>query len=135
MAVHTTLLTSNRNVSRQILDQEITVKAYIDCSDTALVSGDYYRLFYYPANTFLNEVVVITETVEGAAETTDITDDETGTTTLISSADLNTDNAITKYTTGLFKPAVGYISVKPDHALTVAAFWVIAKFTTVKTTD
>jgi hypothetical protein len=135
MAVQTTLLTSNRNISREILDQEVTVRAYIDCSSTNLTSGDYYRLFYYPANTVINEVHVITETVEGAADTTDITDDETGTTTLVSNHDLNTDNTLSKYTTGKWKNTAGYVCVKPDAALTVAKFWVSAKLIVYNTTD
>jgi hypothetical protein len=127
MATSTELQSSNRNVNRQILDQEILVKAYIDTSAINLTSGDYYKLFDYDANTFINEVVVITETVEGAADTLDITDDSAGTTTLVSNHDVNTDNAITKYTTGLFKNTAGQISIKPDAALATCKFWVIAK--------
>lgn len=135
MAISAELQTSNRNVNRQILDQEITVKAYIDTSVINLTSGDYYKLFDYDANTFINEVVVITETVEGAGDTLDITDDTIGTTTLVSNHDVNTDNAITKYTTGLFKASAGQISIKPDAALTVCKFWVTARLIKVTTSD
>lgn len=135
MAISSELQTSNRNVNRQILDQEITVKAYIDTSTINLTSGDYYKLFDYDANTFINEVVVITETVEGAGDTLDITDDTSGTTTLVSNHDVNTDNAITKYTTGLFKASAGQISIKPDAALTVCKFWVTARLIKVTTSD
>lgn len=135
MAIYGTLQTSNRNVSRQILDQEVVVRAYIDTSSTNLGSGDYYKLFDYPANTLINEVHVITETVEGAGDTLDITDDTSGTTTLVSNHDVNTDNAVSKYTTGLFKATAGQISIKPDAALTVCKFWVSAKLIMYKTTD
>lgn len=135
MSVSDVLQTGNRNVPRQILDQEVEVKAYIDCSANNLMSGDFYKLFDYPANTLINEVVVITETVEGAGDTLDITDDSVGTTTLISNADMNTDNAVSKYTTGLFKATAGQICIKPDAALTVCGFWVQAKLQLFKTTD
>jgi len=135
MAVSDVLQTSNRNVPRQILDQEVEVKAYIDCSANNLTSGDFYKLFDYPANTLINEIVVITETVEGAGDTLDITDDSVGTTTLVSNADVNTDNAVSKYTTGLFKDTAGQISIKPDADLTVCKFWVQAKLQLFKTTD
>ncbi len=135
MTISAALQTSNRNVNRQILDQEILVKAYVDASANNLTSGDFYKLFDYDANTFINEVVVITETVEGAVDTLDITDDTVGTTTLVSNHDVNTDNAITKYTTGLFKATAGQISIKPDAALTVCKFWVIVKMTKVLVTD
>ena len=127
MAIYDTLQTGNRNVAREILDQEVVVSAYIDTSDKNLGSGDYYKLFDYGANTIINEIHVITETVEGAAETLDITDDTAGTTTLVSNHDLNTDNALSKYTTGLFKATAGQISIKPDAALTVCKFFVVAK--------
>lgn len=135
MAISAELQTSNRNVNRQILDQEITVRAYIDASAINLTSGDFYKLFDYDANTFINEVVVVTETVEGAGDTLDITDDTVGTTTLVSNHDVNTDNAITKYTTGLFKATAGQISIKPDAALTVCKFWVTARLIKLTTSD
>ena len=135
MAIYDTLQTSNRNVPRQILDQEITVKAYIDTSAINLGSGDYYKLFDYEANTFINEVKVITETVEGAGDTLDITDDTSGTTTLVSNHDVNTDNAISKYTTGLFKASAGQISIKPDAALATCKFWVSVTFIKFTTSD
>ena len=135
MAISSELQTSNRNVNRQILDQEILVKAYIDTSAVNLTSGDYYKLFDYDANTFINEVIVITEIVEGAGDTFDITDDTSGTTTLVSNHDANTDNAISKYTTGLFKDSAGQISIKPDAALATCKFWVIAKLVKVTTSD
>lgn len=135
MADSTVLQTSNRNVNRQILDQEVTVKAYIDASANNLTSGTFYKLFDYDANTIINEVIVVTETVEGAGDTLDITDDASGTTTLVSNHDVNTDNALSKYNTGIFKATAGQISIKPDAALTVCKFWVTARLTLVKTTD
>ncbi len=135
MAISAELQTSNRNVNRQILDQEITVKAYIDTSAINLTSGDFYKLFDYDANTFINEVVVITETVEGAGDTLDITDDTVGTTTLVSNHGVNVDNAISKYTTGLFKATAGQISIKPDNDLGTCKFWVTARLIKLTTSD
>ena len=128
MAISAALQTSNRNVSRQILDHEMTSKAYVDCSANNLVSGDFYKLFDYDANTLINEIKVITETVEGTGDTLDIVDDTVGTTTLISNHDVNTDNALSKYTTGIFKATAGQISIKPDAALTVCKFWVVVTY-------
>ena len=135
MAVQTTLQTQNRNVTREILDQEITQKIFIDTTVTPLTSGDYYRLFHYDANTIINEVLVTNHTTEGAAETTDITDDESGTTTLVSSHTCNDATTTTKYTTGLKKAAAGYISMKPDAALTAWKGWVVVKLIKLRTTD
>ena len=135
MAVSTVLQTSNRNVPRQILDHEMTSRAYIDCSANNLTSGDFYKLFNYEANTLINEVKVITETVEGAGDTLDITDDSVGTTTLVSNHDVNTDNALSKYVTGIFKDAAGSISIKPDADLTVCKFWVVVTYVKVTTDD
>lgn len=128
MAISAVLQTSNRNVSRQMLDHEMTLRAYIDTSVNNLTSGDFYKLFDYDANTLINEVKVITETVEGAGDTLDIVDDTAGTTTLVSNHDLNTDNALSKYTTGLFKATAGQISIKPDADLTVCKFWVVVTY-------
>ena len=135
MSISDVLQTGNRNVNRQILDQEILVKAYIDTSANNLTSGDFYKLFDYDANTIINEIHVVTETVEGAGDTLDITDDTVGTTTLVSNHDVNTDNALSKYTTGLFKATAGQICIKPDAALTACKFWVTAKLILVKTSD
>jgi len=135
MADSDVLQTSNRNVPRQILDQEILVKAYVDTTSNNLTIGTFYKLFDYDANTLINEIVAITETVEGAGDTFDITDDVSGTTTLISNHDTNTDNAVSKYTTGLFKATAGQICIKPDAALTGFKGWVIAKLVKVLVTD
>jgi hypothetical protein len=135
MAVYDTLQNSNRNVPRQILDQEVVVKAYVDASANNLASGDFYKLFDYEANTLINEVLVITETVEGAAETLDITDDSVGTTTLVADADMNTAKSVSKYTTGILKTTAGQICIKPDAALTVCKFWVVVKLQKLTTSD
>lgn len=135
MSISAVLQNSNRNVPRQILDQEVILKAYIDTSAINLTSGDYYKLFDYDANTFINEIIVITETVESAGDTLDITDDTIGTTTLVSNHDCNTDNAKSKYTTGIFKDTAGQISIKPDDDLGTCKFWVIASLFKVATTD
>lgn len=135
MAVQTTLLTGNRNVTREILDQEILYKAYIDTTVTPLTSGDYYRLFGYDANTLIRRAQIIVGTVEGAAETCDLTDNESGTTTLISNNDMNTLGAGTAYAAGLFKTAAGYVSLKPDAALTATKFWVLVSFIRVTVKD
>lgn len=133
MANSAVLQTGNRNVARQILDQEMQVTAYIDTAANNLTSGVFYKLFDYDANTLISEVKVITETVEGVGDTLDITDDTSGTTTLISNHDVDTDNALSKYTTGIFKDTAGQISIKPDADLTVCKFWVTVTYMKVTT--
>ncbi len=136
MAVQTTLLQSgNREVSRKILDQIMTVTAFIDTTVNALTALDVYRLFYYAANTYIKSCVVIVQTVEGTGDTMDVYDDESLTTALVTNNDMNSAVAGTKYETGFFKTSAGYISLRPDQALTVCKFWVIAEYITVKTTD
>jgi hypothetical protein len=127
MAVQSTLinLAGNRGQTKRNVEGAVTRRAYIDASTNNLTSGDFYRLFKYDANTLIQKAHIITETVEGAADTIDVTDDESGTTTLCSNHDLNTDNAITNYSTGLFKNTAGYISLKPDAAIATAKFWVV----------
>ena len=125
----------NHGITKENVETVSLRKRYIDASANNMTSGDYYRLFYYPANTIIKRVFIVTETVEGAADTIDITDDESGSNTLVSNHDLNTDNAIGNYSTGLFKNTAGYISAKPDAALTVCKFWVGVELITVSTDD
>lgn len=130
----------NYGVEKELLDEVVTLKRYIDSTvvpngNVGLVASDYYRLFYYPANTFLLHVRTVTETVEGVADTVDITDDETGTTVMISNHDVNTDNAITESSAGKFKATSGYVCVRPDQAITVAKFWVVLQYVKLTTTD
>lgn len=126
----------NHGVARQILDQPIVVKRYINTVTLGgLTSGDYYKIFAYDANTLIQRAWIVTETVEGAADTVDVTDDSSGTTTLCSNHDLNTDNAVTNYTGAVFKASAGQICIKPDAALTVAKFWVCVEYMKLSTND
>ena len=130
----------NYGVAKAIRDEVVTLKRYIDSTvvpngTVGLVSGDYYRLFYYPANTLLLHVRAITGTVEGTGDTIDLTDDETGTTVMVSNHDVNTANALTESSAGKFKASSGYVCVRPDNAITVAKFWVEAQYVTLLTTD
>ena len=138
MAVQTTFMTGagakNYGVAKQHPGQEAEVVRYIDASANNLTSGDYYRLFYYEADTELIDFHVITETVEGVADTVDITDNETGTNVLVSNADLNTDNNVAKQSSNIFKSAAGYVCVRPDAAIGTAKFWVTGKMKKFSTT-
>lgn len=138
MAVQTTFMTGagakNYGVAKQHPGQEAEVVRYIDASANNLTSGDYYRLFYYEADTELRDFRIVTETVEGASDTTDLTDDETGTNVLVSNADLNTDNNLAAQSTAVFKAAAGYVCVRPDAAIGTAKFWVSGKMKKYSTT-
>lgn len=125
----------NYGVARQIMDQPIVVKRYINAASDNLTSGDYYKIFAYEANTLIMRAWIVTETVEGAADTIDVTDDSSGTTTLCSNHDLNTDNAVTTYSGSVFKASAGQICIKPDAAITVAKFWVCVEYMKLSTND
>lgn len=128
-------LAGGRDQIKKNVEGSVTRRAYIDTNANNLASGIFYRLFKYGANTIISDIHVVTETVEGAGDTLDITDDETGSNTLISNQDLNTDNAIKNYRTGLFVESAGYLCIKPDAALATCKFWVTAKFTPLTTGD
>lgn len=138
MAVQDVLVTGatckNYGVAKQLPGMETEVVRYIDASSINLTSGDYYKAFYYEANTELYDFRVITETVEGASDTIDITDDQTGTNVIVSNADLNTDNNLAKQSTNYFKATAGYVCIRPDAAITVAKFWVSGKMRKYSTT-
>lgn len=134
---------SNYNVPKKILDQSVVVSRYVDTSADKsasnqngvgnLTSGDFIKLFKYPANTLFLRVLIITETVEGAADTVDVVDDSSGSTTLISNHDVNTDNAVSVWDAGAdtalaLKTAEGELCIKPDADLATCKFWVIFEY-------
>ncbi len=135
MAVDTVLsVLKNRNVTRQILDQEMTLKAYIDTTETPLAAADEYPIFQYDANTYISEAMLITETVEGAADTMNVLDAASGS-NLIAAQDLSSLGTGTKYTTGKLMTTAGDISLTVSAAITAWKGWVHVKFTKMKTTD
>ena len=125
----------NYNVGRQMLDQKVCVKRYIDTTVTPLTSGGDYSVIGYPANTLITRAGLITETVEGAAKSVDLRDDDDATTTLCNDHDLNTDNAITNYSTGIFKASAGNLNILANAAITAAKFWVYVEYTVMSTKD
>ena len=129
------ILPGNRDEVKNNVEGSVVRRAYVDCSENNLDSGDFYKIFAYGANTIISDVHVVTETVEEAGDTLDITDDTAGTTTLVSNHDVNTDNAISNYRTGIFKESAGHLAIKPDADLTVCKFWVTAKFTPLTVND
>lgn len=131
------LITGYGNFSTypEYLDRPILQKRYIDTTVTPLTSGDRYMVFSYPANTLILRAGVITETVEGAADTVDLEDDTSATTTLVNDHDLNTDNASSEYAGAVFKATAGQISLLANAAITAAKFWVYFESMQFQTTD
>lgn len=131
------LITGYGNFSTypEYMDRPVLQKRYIDTTITPLASGDYYKVFSYPANTLIMRAGIITETPEGAADTIDITDDSSGTTVLVSNHDVNTDNASSEYAGSEFKASSGQICVRPDQAITAAKFWIYFESMQFFTTD
>jgi len=123
----------NHGVTRRERDQRVTLIRYFDTSTYNLAATTYYEMLKYPANTLILKAYVITETVEGAAETLDITDDTSGTTTLCSNADMNTDNALKESSSHVFKASAGSICVYPDHALATCKFWLVVEYVALTT--
>lgn len=123
----------NFGVVRRKLDQRVTLARYINCATYNLDSGTFYEIFKYPANTLLQKVYTITETVEGAGDTLDIVSTDAGADTLVSNHDVNTDNSVGESSTHVFKAAAGEICIKPDADLTVCKFWVVVEYLTLST--
>lgn len=115
------------NVTKKILDGVITLSRYIDCSVDNLASGAYYKIFSVPDNFCLIDAYVSCDVAEGAADTIDIVDDDSATTTIVSNANVNSAGTITITNARKTYQAAGFIVMKPDAALTVAKFWVIIR--------
>jgi len=117
----------NYNIAKQILDEVITLSRYIDASTDNLASAAFYKLWSVPDDFCLLDAYVSCDVVEGAADTVDIVDDDSATTTFVNDATLNTAGAITATNARKTYQAAGFIVMTPSAAITVAKFWVIIK--------
>lgn len=121
-----TTRSGNYNVGSKILDQEVTLSRYFDCTVDALGSAEYSKLFSVPAGFQVNEVYatcVATET----SDTFDIVDDDSATTTLLSNADMSAVGKVTATNARKYYASAGFICIKPDAALTTAKFYLTVK--------
>jgi hypothetical protein len=150
MATDTVLsVLKNRNVTRQILDQPIVMKAYVDCTVTPLATADAYPIFQYDADTLIMRAGIIVATVNGGTATIDLKD-ATGGTDIISAADLETlgstnatlaadfygDAAGTADNAGRFMTTAGDLTLDTaSEALAAAQFYVWVEIMKFKTTD
>ena len=117
----------NYNVSTKILDQEITLTRYIDTSTDNLTSAAFYKIYSVPAGFMLTEAYVTCVTAEGAADTLDIVDDDSATTTFVTNASQQVANVVTATNARKYYAAAGFIVVRPDAALTACKFYVTIK--------
>ena len=136
MATDTVLsLSKNRNVTRQILDQIVTLRAFIDTTVTPLAAADVYPLFDYDANTYIKEANIIVDTVEDAADTLDLLD-AVGGSALINDRNMSSVGAGTKYSTGIIMTSAGKITLGDiSAAITACKFWVVVEMVKLKETD
>ena len=118
----------NYNVGKQILDEVITLTRYFDCSGAkALGNGEYSKIWAVPDDFALLDAYVVCDVVEGAADTIDIVDDDSATTTFVNDATLNTAGYTTATNARKTYQAAGYICILANAAITVAKFWVVIK--------
>lgn len=113
------------NVSREILDQQVTLVRYFDTTVNNLASGSYYKLFAVPAKFMCEAIYIVVETGEGATETIDITDDDSATTTFVDDCSVETAGTVTKSTADKYYASAGYITLLANNDLTAAQFWVV----------
>lgn len=116
----------NYNVGEKILDQEITLTRYIDCTVDNLTSGAYYKLWSVPAGFQINEAYLTCIATE-SSDTVDIVDDDSATTTILSNGALATIGTVTATTARKYYASAGFICMKPDAALTTGKFYVTIK--------
>ncbi len=117
----------NYNVTKQVLDEVITLSRYIDASTDNLTSGAFYKLWSVPDNFALLEAYVSDDVAEGAGDTLDIVDDDSATTTFVTNANLNSAGTITTTNARKAYQAAGFICMRPDADITVAKFWVVIR--------
>lgn len=118
----------NYNVGKQILDEVITLSRYFDCSDDkALGNGEYSKIWAVPDDFALLDAYVVCDVVEGAADTIDIVDDDSSTTTFVTTATVNTAGTVTVTNARKTYQAAGFICILANADITVAKFWVIVK--------
>lgn len=116
----------NYNVGKQVLDEEITLSRYIDCTTDNLTSGAFYKLFSVAAGFLLTEAYASCVATEGA-DTFDIVDDDSATTTFITNANMSAAGTVTATNARKYYAAAGFIVLRPDAALTTAKFYVTIK--------
>lgn len=115
----------NYNIGKRMLDGTVTLVRYFDCSTDNLANGSYYKLFAVPADFVLLESYIAVVTAEGAAETLDLVDDDSATTTFMDDVDLNTANGVVKGTVRKLYSSAGDIAMLANADLTAAKFYVI----------
>jgi hypothetical protein len=127
----------NYNLSKVILDEEITLKRYFDCSTDNLTASAYYKIFSVPANFCLLNAYLTCLTAESSAgtDTIDVVDDDSSTTTFVSNGALATAGTVTATNSRKTYTSAGFICLKPDNDLTTAKFEVIIKGVLIKTSD
>lgn len=118
------------NAGSQILDQDTVVTRFIDTTafpvpTVGLVNADTYEIITIPALTVLKEVTIVVHTVEGAADTVSVKD---GATTFITT--VSTNSAVATAGTGVPKyyATLDTLDVLANAAITVAKFFVIARY-------
>lgn len=125
----------NYGVTKEYMDAPVVLKRFIDCSTDNLTSGSFYKLFAVPANFCVMEAYVVCHTAEGAAETVDIVDDDSATTTFVTNANVNSAGTITATNARKMFTAAGFIVARPDADLGTCKFEVIVHGVLIKTTD
>ena len=125
----------NYQVTKELLDEVITLKRFIDTTVDTLASGEWYKIFAVPANFVLLEAYVVAHTAEGAGDTIDIVDDDSDTTTFVSAAALNSTSAVAVAAARKRYAAAGFIVMKPSAEIATAKFEVIIRGVVIKTTD
>lgn len=114
----------------QLLDQDTVVTRFVDTTafpvpTPGLTSGDTYTLIAIPALSVLKEVIIVVHTVEGAADTVDIADSGT---TFINDVSTNSAVATTGTNVPKYYPSALNLWVLANAAITVAKFFVIARY-------
>jgi hypothetical protein len=119
----------NYNVGHRDKDGIVTYVRYIDTTVTGydLANGEYDKIFAVPDNFCVLSAYVICDVIEGAADTVDIVDDDSATTTFVNDATVNTAGAVTATNARKTYQAAGFICILPNAAITVAKFWVVVK--------
>jgi hypothetical protein len=116
----------NYNVGVKILDQEITLVRYFDCTTRNLGSGEYSKLWSVPAGFQLTKAYAVCIATE-SSDTFDIVDDDSATTTFINDADMSAIGTVTANTADKYYASAGYICILANAALTTAKFYVVVK--------
>lgn len=119
----------NYNVGHRQLDGSVEYTRYIDTTVSGydIGNGEYIKIFGVPDNFMVTEAFVSCDVVEGAADTIDIVDDDSATTTFVNDATLNTAGAVTATNARKTFQAAGFICILANAAITVAKFWVTVR--------